>query len=258
MYVCNWAPRLALRGPAGSLSRAFEATRSEKKQINLTFTIGVLAFALQMVAAVWVMDQKPFLTPHALYTTIITGVLLVIDVYYHCQIHKRFFGVNNEWGSGQPNRQGPRRNRLPRAATSASLEAPLLVDRGMEPQVLVPQIDDQQVPVGSAPLAPRAASDVPASPRPLAEVSEQRQSDGVRTGRRASVLNNPLARASAPALVPTLAPASQPIAHCRPVAHQRYLHRQACLPPVRRLVSIRTRLTARSVVRPPTWIVKQR
>ena len=34
MYTCNWAPALALRGPSGSLTRAYKAVRGEKNQIN--------------------------------------------------------------------------------------------------------------------------------------------------------------------------------------------------------------------------------
>ena len=37
MYTCNWAPALALRGPSGSLTRAYKAVRGEKNQINAFF-----------------------------------------------------------------------------------------------------------------------------------------------------------------------------------------------------------------------------
>ena len=92
MYICNWAPRLALRGPSGSLQRSFVATKSEKTQINAVFTLGVMSFAVQTVLAIWVMDDHDGLSPHAAYATALTTVVLVADLWYHKRIHSRFFG----------------------------------------------------------------------------------------------------------------------------------------------------------------------
>ena len=99
MYVCNWAPRLALRGPSGSLQRAFVATKSEKVQINVIFTIGVISFAAQTIFAVWVIDDSPKPTPHALYASAMGVLVLIADVIYHKRIHYRFFG-NEEIHAG--------------------------------------------------------------------------------------------------------------------------------------------------------------
>ena len=101
MYVCNWAPRLALRGPTGSISRAYSATRSEKQQINIMFTIGTLSFALQTVSAIWVMDGTKGVSPHSIYATILTTLLVVFDVLYHKTMHMRFFGSGGEWSTKQ-------------------------------------------------------------------------------------------------------------------------------------------------------------
>lgn len=92
MYICNWAPRLALRGPSGSLQRSFVATKSEKTQINAVFTLAVMSFAVQTVMAIWVMDGHNGVSPHAVYATALTFVVLLADLWYHKRIHSRFFG----------------------------------------------------------------------------------------------------------------------------------------------------------------------
>jgi len=108
MYVCNWAPRLALRGPTGSISRAYGATRSEKQQINVAFTASTVAFALQTVAGIWVMDKKRHASPHAVYATVLTFSLVIFDVYYHRKMYARFFGRHGEWSTSKQRRQAPR------------------------------------------------------------------------------------------------------------------------------------------------------
>lgn len=92
MYVCNWAPGLALRGPSGSLTRAYEASRSERKQINLFFTLAIIAFAVQMVALVFILDGSNHITVHAAYATVITVAAVLADLFYHYRIHQRFYG----------------------------------------------------------------------------------------------------------------------------------------------------------------------
>ncbi len=116
MYVCNWAPRLALRGPSGSISRAYGATRSEKHQINLVFTTGTISFAMQTALAVWVMDKSRTVSPHALYATAAVFVLVFYDLYYHRRMYHRFFGKSGEWTVG-----AARRNRTAAPKTQCTV-----------------------------------------------------------------------------------------------------------------------------------------
>ena len=83
MYICNWAPRLALRGPTGSISRAYGATRSEKRQINGVFTLGTISFAMQTVMSIWILDEVVGITVHCIYATVITVSLVAFDMLYH-------------------------------------------------------------------------------------------------------------------------------------------------------------------------------
>jgi hypothetical protein len=91
MFVCNWAPSLALRGPTGSLARAYEASKSQKFQINMSFTVSVFFFSVQTVAAIWVMDEHKGVTPIAVFAAISGFAVLIFDIIVHKRIHERFF-----------------------------------------------------------------------------------------------------------------------------------------------------------------------
>ena len=92
MYTCNWAPALALRGPSGSLTRAYKAVRGEKNQINAFFTVGIISFAVQTVCAVWILDETPKWTYDSIAATAILGLAGVVIFWYHRRMHGRFFG----------------------------------------------------------------------------------------------------------------------------------------------------------------------
>ena len=48
LYVCNWAPGLALRGPTGSMARVYNATRGERVCVNNAFVTACVAFVAQI------------------------------------------------------------------------------------------------------------------------------------------------------------------------------------------------------------------
>ena len=92
VFVCNWAPGLALRGPTGSMSRAYDATRGERRHLHVltvahslrvvcrvgehgrcarrhiygVFILSLFTFAIQTVLAVWVQDDVPGVTNHGI------------------------------------------------------------------------------------------------------------------------------------------------------------------------------------------------
>ena len=92
MYTCNWAPALALRGPSGSLTRAYKAVRGEKNQINAFFTVGIISFAVQTVCAVWILDETPKWTYDSIAATAVLGLAGIVIFWYHRRMHGRFFG----------------------------------------------------------------------------------------------------------------------------------------------------------------------
>ena len=93
LFVCNWAPGLALRGPTGSMSRAFDATRGERTQVNVCFVFGLYCFGAQVCLAVWILDTKPGATPDSIVTTVLTVLSAFLSVAYLMRMHQRFFGT---------------------------------------------------------------------------------------------------------------------------------------------------------------------
>lgn len=63
LYIGNWAPGLTLRGPTGSLNRAFDALVHERKQVNRAFVFGIFTFVLQTTCALWVLKETNELAP---------------------------------------------------------------------------------------------------------------------------------------------------------------------------------------------------
>ena len=82
LFVCNWAPGLALRGPTGSMSRAFDATRGERTQVNISFVVGVLAFGMQTTLCVWILDNKAAATADSIIASCLMGVAAMASLLY--------------------------------------------------------------------------------------------------------------------------------------------------------------------------------
>ena len=98
VFVCNWAPSLALRGPTGSMTRAFDATRVERRQVNVWFCVGLVAFVLQCVVIVWLIDVKFTVPSHSIMVTVMVLLGVPSTIVYVMWMHQRFFGslVNAE------------------------------------------------------------------------------------------------------------------------------------------------------------------
>ncbi|KAL1499815.1 hypothetical protein AB1Y20_012500 [Prymnesium parvum] len=118
LFVCNWAPGLALRGPTGSMSRAFDSTRAERTMVNVCFCIGMLAFAIQTVLAVWILDDDPHATSHSLIATGLVIIASACSVSYLMRMHERFFGTKISKNFPMPSLPSlPLRSRRAAAAT---------------------------------------------------------------------------------------------------------------------------------------------
>ncbi|KAJ8602943.1 hypothetical protein CTAYLR_001527 [Chrysophaeum taylorii] len=100
MAVSNWAPGLALRGPTGSMARAYDAARSERTPINCSFVVAVVAFAVQTTLAVYILDAHKKITSHALIATVLMSTYAVFSIFYTKRIHVRFFGDRDKATKG--------------------------------------------------------------------------------------------------------------------------------------------------------------
>jgi hypothetical protein len=91
LYIGNWAPGLALRGPTGSLNRAFDAVMQERAQVNFWFSISLATFVIQTTLAVWILDDTPGVTGWAVVCTLIAFVWSYYCVRYLVRMRQRFF-----------------------------------------------------------------------------------------------------------------------------------------------------------------------
>jgi len=92
LYVSNWAPGLALRGPTGSLSKAFDATIAERNQINGFFCVALLSFITQTVVAVMIVDGFEQWRGETLLSAGVAGGATAASVFYLHRMRRRFFG----------------------------------------------------------------------------------------------------------------------------------------------------------------------
>ena len=96
LFVGNWAPGLALRGPTGSLSRAFDATMGERKHITYSFIAGLVMFVVQTVIAVWVEDGINGFSPHVFISAFIAIAAGATTTYHLNRMKNRFFRFDDE------------------------------------------------------------------------------------------------------------------------------------------------------------------
>ena len=89
LVVANWAPGLALRGPSGSMTRAFSAASGERAQIEGAFVLGLVAFAVQTVCAICIIDQKRGLTIHCSLAIGMTCAYALLAVVKFGFMHRR-------------------------------------------------------------------------------------------------------------------------------------------------------------------------
>ena len=91
LYIGNWAPGLALRGPTGSLNRALEAVMAERGQINFWFSFSLLTFVIQTVITVWVLNDTRKVTAWSIACSFIGVGAICYTTWYLMEMRKRFF-----------------------------------------------------------------------------------------------------------------------------------------------------------------------
>mmetsp|Transcript_54332 Transcript_54332/g.140328 ORF Transcript_54332/g.140328 Transcript_54332/m.140328 type:complete len:462 (-) Transcript_54332:607-1992(-) len=118
LYMGNWAPGLALRGPSGSLNHAFEVVMHERKQINFVFLVALFSMVVQTTASVWILGMSiddPGAIPYfnvpgySVTCTLLGMVAIAGNAYYLKRMKRRFFGENKQLGltmTGQPKTGG--------------------------------------------------------------------------------------------------------------------------------------------------------
>ena len=92
LYIGNWAPGLALRGPTGSLSRTFDALVGERNNINHWFVGGIATFVVQTVCSIFVLkDCTDCVSGYGIASTVQAVGGMLYAVWYLRRMRARFF-----------------------------------------------------------------------------------------------------------------------------------------------------------------------
>ena len=95
-FVTVWGPGLALRGPRGSMAKAYYGMVYEQKQIFTSFVVGVFFFALQSIVAFWIIDADMDIG-FDIYSTFATFIMLSGGTYAFYalrRMHHRFHAMS--------------------------------------------------------------------------------------------------------------------------------------------------------------------
>lgn len=91
LYIGNWAPGLALRGPTGSLNRAFDVVMSERDQIHFWFSVSMFSYVLQTIQVVWILNDNHAVQGYEIFCTIQGVLSTVAAIWYLNKMKGRFF-----------------------------------------------------------------------------------------------------------------------------------------------------------------------
>eukprot|EP00457_Paulinella_chromatophora_P006783 gb/GEZN01006802.1/.p1 GENE.gb/GEZN01006802.1/~~gb/GEZN01006802.1/.p1 ORF type:complete len:446 (-),score=86.15 gb/GEZN01006802.1/:219-1556(-) len=96
-FAAVWGPGLALRGPSGSVSRAFFGMRREGTHIQWAFNGSLFFFVVQSSCAFIIIDGESGLTPPSVISVVLLVVGSAVSVYLFSKMKKRLF-VEEAWG----------------------------------------------------------------------------------------------------------------------------------------------------------------
>ena len=88
-FAAVWGPGLALRGPSGSVSRAFYLLRSDQKHVMFAFVGSVFFFIIQCAATFFVLDHIPGWTASGVLNAGILFIGGIISSWYLFRMYKR-------------------------------------------------------------------------------------------------------------------------------------------------------------------------
>ena len=96
-FVTVWGPGLALRGPRGSMAKAYYGMVYEQKQIFGSFVIAIFFFAAQSIVAFWVIDADDNDDAMEAYSYFATLAMLLGGIYAFYalrRMHSRFHALS--------------------------------------------------------------------------------------------------------------------------------------------------------------------
>lgn len=79
--ISVWGPGLALQGPRGSVSRAYNVMAVERYQIYASFMIMFVMFMMQIVICIWTKDEQKGWTTESSVGTAVMGLYFIFIVF---------------------------------------------------------------------------------------------------------------------------------------------------------------------------------
>lgn len=90
-FAAVWGPGLALRGPTGSVSKAYFNMVRERQHIMISYVLSLLFFVVQSIMAFYILDEKLGLSASSLTATLILGLGSVVSALFLGRMGRRFF-----------------------------------------------------------------------------------------------------------------------------------------------------------------------
>jgi hypothetical protein len=99
-FAAVWGPGLALRGPTGSVSKAYWAMVSERKHIMIAYVLSLLFFVVQTVMGFFILDAKIGISLSSLFATVVMtlGVTFSGTMLYRMSRRMGFSDRENSMG----------------------------------------------------------------------------------------------------------------------------------------------------------------
>ena len=73
-FAAVWGPGLALRGPTGSVSKAYWAMVSERRHIMIAYVLSLLFFVVQTIMGFYIVDAKIGFSPSSVFATAVMTI----------------------------------------------------------------------------------------------------------------------------------------------------------------------------------------
>ena len=105
LYLGNWAMGLALRGPVGSLNRAFDIVMLEKDSIEFWLSISILSCCVQTIMSVWVLTNSLEIRGYDIICTVMGAVSTIVACHHLRAMNRRFFRPQYEQVLNQQQKQ---------------------------------------------------------------------------------------------------------------------------------------------------------
>ena len=90
-FAAVWGPGLALRGPTGSVSRAYWSMVNERKHIMVAYVASLLFFVLQTIMGFYIMDEKVGFSTSSVFATVTMTLGSMYSLWTLFRMSRRFF-----------------------------------------------------------------------------------------------------------------------------------------------------------------------